>query len=316
MNGKLPLICITGPTASGKTALSVKLALKLHGEIVSADSMQLYRGIHIASAAPDKSEMRGIPHHLIEILEPEEHFSVADYIVSAAAEIEKIANRGNQPLLVGGTGLYIDSLLTATRFSEEPENTAVREQLLQAADTLGAAEMHQRLEKIDPDAAARLHPNDLRRILRALETYELTGKTSTEWLRTSRLREEPYNSLIIGINFRDRSKLYERINLRVDRMLEKGLEKEALTAFKRTGGGAAQAIGHKELFPYFRGEITLDEAAENLRRATRRYAKRQLTWFRKNERIKWIYADETENALSAAEQLVKEWYENEGKHSG
>lgn len=313
MNGKIPLICIVGPTASGKTALAVSVAKQLGGEIVSADSMQIYRGIHIASAAPDSCEMQGIPHHLIELLEPGEQFSVADYVSAASAEIEKIFKRGAMPILVGGTGLYVDSLVAATVFSDEANGSEVRSALLAQAERLGAEEMHRRLEAIDPDAAKRLHQNDLRRVLRAIEVYELTGKTFTEWLKASRAHESPYASLMIGLTYKNREKLYERINLRVDKMLEKGLEDEARAAFERTGGGAAQAIGHKELFRYFNGELQLEEAVEGLKQATRRYAKRQLTWFRKNEKINWIYADETQNVSDEAMKIIREW-NNEGKY--
>ena len=315
MSEKIPLVCIVGPTASGKTALGIETAREFGGEVVSADSMQIYRGVHIAGAVPDTDEMRGIPHHLIEFKEPGEQFSVADYTAAARRVISDISARGKLPVLVGGTGLYIDSLLTATRFSEQPEKPEVRRTLTEQARLIGAEKMHERLEKADPETARRLHPNDLKRVIRALEVLELTGKPLSEWLKNSRAEECPYNALMIGITFRDRQLLYERINRRVDLMLERGLESEARAAFERSGGGAAQAIGHKEFFAYFRGETTLEQAVETLKTATRRYAKRQLTWFRKNENINWIYADETANTADRAKELIREWSKgNEGQH--
>lgn len=310
MNAKIPLICVVGPTASGKTALGVQIAERFGGEIVSADSMQLYRGIHIASAAPDAEEMRGIPHHLIEFLSPGERFTVAEYVAAADAVIADIRARGRQPVVVGGTGLYIDSLVEHIRFSSEPDNGAVRARLREEAERLGAEAMLSRLAAVDPQSAARLHPNDLRRILRALEVYELTGKTFTEQLATSKAEDSPYDALILGLTFLDRERLYARIDRRVDEMLERGLEREALERFGKDSGGAGQAIGHKELYGFFHGELTREQAVENLKRATRRYAKRQLTWFRRNGEIRWIYADEADDVAGAAMQIIEEWRKN------
>lgn len=307
MSGKIPIVAVVGPTASGKTALGIDIAKRENGEIISADSMQIYRSIHIASAAPDISETAGIPHYMLEFLEPSEKFTVADYVSAAKQRIDEIRSRGKLPIIVGGTGLYIDSLLNGICFADEEENSEVRKALIKQAADIGNAAMLERLREIDPAAAARLHPNDLRRILRAIEVYELTGKTFTECLLKSQSEESPFNSVIIGITFRNRDVLYDRINRRVDKMLESGLESEARTAFERTDGGAAQAIGHKELFSYFKGEKALDAAIDDLKRATRRYAKRQLTWFRRNENIKWIYADECENVSAEAAKIIKEW---------
>ena len=307
MNPKIPVAAVVGPTASGKTALGIDIARSENGEIVSADSMQIYRGIHIASAAPDSGETGGIPHHLIEFLEPSEKFTVADYVSAAKNAVKDIYSRGKLPIVVGGTGLYIDSLLDGISFTDEEENSGVRARLIKQSELYGSAAMLEKLREIDPAAAERLHPNDLRRILRAIEVYELTGKTFSECLSDSRSESAPFNSIIIGITFKNRDILYDRINRRVDKMLENGLEPEAREAFAKSHGGAAQAIGHKELFAYFKGGKSLEEAAEDLKRATRRYAKRQLTWFRRNENINWIYADECENVSSEAIRIIKEW---------
>ena len=307
---KIKTVFIVGPTASGKTGLGITLAEKFSGEIVSADSMQIYKGIHIASAAPDISEMGGIPHHLLEFLEPSVSYSVADYVKAARGVIADIANRGNLPIVVGGTGLYVSSLADNTEYTAEETDYALRRDLENRFDQIGAEEMLKELSEFDPDTAKRLHPNNRRRIIRAFEVYKTTGKTVTEQNELSRRGEGYIKPLLIGINYRDREKLYERINQRVDIMLKNGLSEEARTALKENGG-AVQAIGHKELAGYLRGECSLSEAAENLKRQTRRYAKRQLTWFNRDKRINWIYADETVNPVKAAARLIKEFLERE-----
>ena len=307
---KIKTVFIVGPTASGKTGLGISLAEKFSGEIVSADSMQIYKGIHIASAAPDIAEMRGIPHHLLEFLEPSVSYSVADYVKAARGVIADIEKRGNLPIAVGGTGLYISSLADNTEYTDEETDYALRKALENRFDQIGAEEMLKELSEFDPDTAARLHPNNRRRIIRAFEVYKTTGKTVTEQNELSRKGEEHIEPLLIGINYRDREKLYERINLRVDIMLKNGLLEEAKTAL-RENGGAVQAIGHKELAGFLKGECTLNEAAEKLKRQTRRYAKRQLTWFNRDKRINWIYADETADAVKEASGLIKEFLERE-----
>lgn len=307
---KIKTVFIVGPTASGKTGLGISLAEKFSGEIVSADSMQIYKGIHIASAAPDIVEMRGIPHHLLEFLEPSVSYSVADYVKAARGVIADIEKRGNLPIAVGGTGLYISSLADNTEYTDEETDYALRKALENRFDQIGAEEMLKELSEFDPDTAARLHPNNRRRIIRAFEVYKTTGKTVTEQNELSRKGEEHIEPLLIGINYRDREKLYERINLRVDIMLKNGLLEEAKTALGENGG-AVQAIGHKELAGFFKGECTLNEAAEKLKRQTRRYAKRQLTWFNRDKRINWIYADETADAVKEASGLIKEFLERE-----
>ena len=304
-NKKIPLICVVGPTASGKTKLGIDLAARLDGEIVSSDSMQIYKGISIASAAATKEEMRGVPHHLIEFLELGEKFSVADYVNLAKEKITDIYSRKKQPILVGGTGLYVNSLVDGITFAEESEDKKVLNELKKELEQHGPEHMLSRLAEIDPENAAKLHPNNIRRILRALEVYYITGKTFTEQNVLSRQNGTPFDTIIIGITYADREKLYERINLRVEQMLENGLLQEAKTTLHLPSGvGAAQAIGHKELHKYLKGEASLEEAVETLKRETRRYAKRQLTWFRRREDINWVYADK-EDTLQRALEIIR-----------
>ncbi len=304
-------VFIVGPTASGKTDLGIKLAKRLDGEIVSADSMQIYKNISIASAVPSVEEMDGIKHYLLEFLEPEREFSVADYVGLARNAVKEINSIGKLPIVVGGTGLYINSLADNIAFTDEPENSAVREELSKRFCEVGGEKMLAKLAEIDPRTAEKLHPSDKKRIIRAFEVYHLTGKTITEQKEISRTGDKIIDPCIIGITYRDREKLYERINLRVDIMLEKGLEQEARQAYQRACGGAFQAIGHKELFGYFKGDCSLGEAAESLKMQTRRYAKRQLTWFNKDKRIHWLYADEEKDMPAAAEKTVREFLERE-----
>ncbi len=307
---RIKAVFIVGPTASGKTGLGVSLAEKFSGEIVSADSMQIYKGIHIASAAPDTAEMRGIPHHLLEFLEPSDSYSVADYVKEARGVIADIQKRGRLPIVVGGTGLYISSLADNTEYTEEETDYELRRSLENRFDKIGAEQMLRELAEFDPDTAARLHPNNRRRIIRAFEVYKTTGKTVTEQNALSHSGEKYIEPFLIGINYRDRERLYERINRRVDIMLESGLLEEAKTALLGNGG-AVQAIGHKELSGFLKGEYSLEEAAENLKRQTRRYAKRQLTWFNRDKRINWIYADETEDLAAEAARLTEKFLERE-----
>lgn len=304
-------VFITGPTASGKTALSVRLAKEFGGEIVSADSMQIYRGIHIASAAPDEEEKCGVPHHMLEFLEPESEFSVADYTKAARKIIKDINSRGRLPIVVGGTGLYINALADNTVFITEKADVTLRDRLEKRFDSIGGAAMLKELEAVDSASAAKLHPNDRKRIVRALEVYSLTGETKTRQNELSKTGEKIINPLFIGITYKDRQRLYGRINLRVDKMLENGLSDEAKAALNRSGGGAFQAIGHKELAGYINGECTLDEVAERLKMQTRRYAKRQLTWFNKNERIHWLYPDENADIFAAAAALINKFLSEE-----
>lgn len=308
---KFKTVFVAGPTASGKTELAIKLAKRFDGEIVSADSMQIYKGIHIASAAPDTAEMQGIPHYMLEFLEPCDSFSVAEYVKAARAYIKDIASRGRLPIVAGGTGLYINSLADNISYIEEETDENLRRGLEKRFESAGAEQMLKELKEIDPETAERLHLNDKKRIIRAFEVYRLTGRTITEQNMLSKKGEALIEPCIIGITYRDREKLYNRINLRVDRMISAGLIEEAKTALENTAGGAYQAIGHKELSGYISGDLTLEEAAENLKRQTRRYAKRQLTWFRRDERINWIYADETDDVFASAAKIVEKFLRTE-----
>lgn len=311
---KIPLLVIGGPTASGKTRLAVDLALRYGGEVVSADSMQIYQGMPIGTAAPTAQEMRGVPHHLIGFAEPGKPFSVADYVALAKQKIAEIHARGNLPVVVGGTGLYIRSLITNTQFTETDGDPALREELRQRAQSEGADSLLCELRSFDPQSAERIDPNNLPRLIRAIELYRTTGVTMTEHIRRSRLLPPPYRVCFLCLSFRDRAKLYERINLRVEEMLHRGLEEEARRLLQTPNGATAlQAIGYKELLPYFRGETTLPQAAEVICRQSRHYAKRQLTWFRREECARWLFSDDYPDwqaLLSAAEEIVRgELYE-------
>lgn len=302
---KIKTVFVAGATASGKTELAIKLAKRFDGEIVSADSMQIYKGIHIASAAPDTEEMQGIPHYMLEFLKPDDSFSVAEYVEKARAYVKDIARRGKLPIVAGGTGLYINSLADNISYIEEKNDGKLRRELEERFENIGAEQMLKELKEIDPETAARLHSNDKKRIIRAFEVYRLTGKTVTEQNKLSKQGDALIDPCIIEITYRDREKLYDRINRRVDKMLQSGLAEEARAALQNTAGGAYQAIGHKELSGYISGDMSLKEAAEKLKMQTRRYAKRQLTWFRRDERINRIYADETEDVFSAAEKITE-----------
>ncbi len=304
---KIKVVCIVGPTASGKTDLGVAVSKAANGEVVSADSMQIYKDMHIASAAADIAEMQGVPHYMLEFLPYGSSYSVCDYVKAAKEVIFDINSRGKLPVIVGGTGLYVDSLIKNIQFTEHKFDPEIRKKLSEKADTVGTAAMLEELRKIDPQAAEKLHENDRRRIIRAFEIIEQTGITPTKQNELSLSEESPFDALMIGVSFADRQKLYDRINARVDIMLQNGLLDEAKAAFQKNmeNSGGIQAIGHKEFFPFFKGEISLEEATEKLKQSTRRYAKRQLTWFNANPDINWIFRDETENAAQKAIELLK-----------
>ena len=290
---KKPLVVVCGPTASGKTRLAVDLAKYLGGEVVSADSMQIYKDMDIGTAKPTAEEMQGIKHHLVDFLLPSESFSVARYAESARRIIDGIHISGKIPVMAGGTGLYIQAVTDNIQFFDMLENIELRKKLRDEAEKLGADEMYSRLQVIDPVLAENLHPNNMGRVLRGIEVYELTGKPLSIWQKESRAVPCEYDLCMFGLAFRDRERLYERIDLRVDQMLEAGLLQEAEELYKSEFVGTAmQAIGYKELFGYIRGEHTLEHATELLKRETRRYAKRQLTWFGRDERINWLYMDD------------------------
>lgn len=302
---KIPVISVVGPTASGKTAFSVALAKRIGAEIVSADSMQIYKGMDIASAKPTREEMQGVEHHLIDFLEPSEAYSVARYIKDATEAIKDIHSRGKKVIICGGTGLYVDSLLGNIVFDEQPDNTEVRNRLRLRREKEGIEAIYRELQEIDPETADTLHINNEGRVLRALETYYLTGEKPSVLRARSRSVPTPYNSLYFCLNYKDREILYDRINRRVDIMIENGLVEEAREYFSLSPENtSAQAIGHKEIAGYLRGEITLPEAADNLKKATRHYAKRQLTWFRRNENIHNIYCDTFENSEKMVDYAV------------
>ena len=305
------MVAIGGPTATGKTALSVALAKEFGGEVVNADSMQIYRGLDIGTAKPTAEERQGIPHHLMDFLPPEAPYSVADFTAAAAPLIEQLNSAGKLPIVTGGTGLYITSLMKGTAFAPEKTNPAIRARLQAAADEQGSAALYARLQQIDPAYAEKLHPNNLPRVIRALELFEATGRRMSEQQRAALAAEPPYRSLCICLTCRDRAELYRRIDRRVDSMLQNGVLEEAKLVYdnRETYRTAAQAIGYKEFFPYFAGEMPLNDCTNRLKQATRNYAKRQLTWFRHQANGVWLYVDEEPPAPRAAE-LVRQFLQN------
>ena len=305
-------IFIVGPTASGKTSLSIEMAKRFSGEIICADSMQIYKGIHIASAAPEAEEMQGITHYMLEFLELDEEYSVAEYVIKARELIKEIHNKGKIPIIVGGTGLYISSLLDNTEFTDTQTDPSLREALEKRFDEIGGENMLKELSEFDPKTAERLHVMDRKRIIRAFEVYKQTGVTLTRQNELSHKNKPFFESLVIGLGYQNRELLYQKINKRVDLMMQNGLLEEAEKTFNiNQTKGAFQAIGHKELYGYFNGEYSLEEAKEHLKQQTRRYAKRQLTWFRRNSGINWIYADKCENVSAVAEELITKFLRSE-----
>lgn len=285
------ILIITGPTATGKTRLSVELAKKLGGEVVSADSMQIYRGMDIGTAKVTNDEMQGVAHHMIDVADPMEDYSVSRYVAEATACIEDILSRGHLPIVAGGTNLYIDSLVRGLDFAQTQEDKALRAELNAQYDELGGEAMLSRLGEFDPERAAKLHASDKRRIVRAIEIFTLTGETITEHDRKTQLRPPRFDALKFALTFSDREMLYSRINERVDIMVRQGLFDE-VQALLDNGlspeSTAMQAIGYKEPAAYLRGETGRDEAIELIKLSSRRYAKRQLTWLRRDEAVRWI----------------------------
>ena len=296
------IICIAGPTASGKTALAVELAKTFNGEVVSCDSMQIYRRMDIGTAKPTQDEMQGIPHHMIDVAEPDEDFSVSRYCEIASPIVDDIVARGKTAIIVGGTGLYMDSLIRGNDFAPFP-STGQREKLEAQADEMGMEFMMNWLRDIDPDAAARIH--DRKRALRALEVYLETGETITEHNRKTQLIPPKYSPLWLGLDFADRAELYRRIDLRVDIMLEQGLVEEIrnlLASGIPAKCTAMQAIGYKEFVSALEGNGTIAEAAADVQRSSRHYAKRQLTWFRRNKAMNWLVRKSGEGAEEILEK--------------
>ena len=292
---KKKLIVIAGPTASGKTALGIALAGRVNGEIVSADSMQIYRGMDVGTAKATAEEQAAAKHHMLDLIEPGENYSVSRYVLEATEVCEELFRQGKQPVVVGGTGLYIDALLAGRRFAgTQNESMELREELGAEYDRLGGEEMLKKLRTVDPERAGKLSPGDRRRIVRALEVYALTGRSISEHDEQSRLVPPAYEAVYAVLNFSDRAKLYERIETRVDRMCRDGLFEETEALLKRgipDESTCMQAIGYRQAAMALRGEITREEAVLLIKQATRRYAKRQLTWFRRREDVLWLEAD-------------------------
>ena len=300
---KIPVIAVQGPTASGKSALALDICRQYDGELISCDSMQIYRRMDIGTAKPTQQDMAEIPHHLIDICEPNENFSAADFSSKAREAIANVRARGKMPVLCGGTGLYLDSVLKGVSFGEMETDPQYRSELFTFAEREGADALHERLRSLDPDAADAIHPNNVKRVIRALEICRFSGMTKTEWDKKAIEVESPYHAAIIALDYKNRDLLYERIERRVDEMMESGLVQEASSLFRdglltpdSTAGGA---IGYKELLGYLNGTATYDDAVLAIKTATRRYAKRQLTWLRRNTGVHWLFPDEysTKEAL-------------------
>lgn len=287
---KPKVIVIGGPTASGKTSLSIELAKKINGEIISSDSMQIYKDMTIGTAKPTVEEMDGIPHHLLDFVSPDERYSVADFKRDAESAIEEILSKKKNPIVVGGTGLYIDSLVYGIEYPDIELDDEYRKKLMQEADTEeGLINLYNKAKKIDPEAIRKISPNDKKRITRILEVYNATGKTKTELEKISRINGVKYDYKVFAINM-DREKLYDRINLRVDIMLEQGLIDEVENLVKKYSNfpTAMQGLGYKEVVEFLNKEISKEEMIDKIKQESRRYAKRQLTWFRKNKEIIWL----------------------------
>lgn len=307
------LICICGPTASGKTALSVALAKQLHTEIISADSMQIYRGMDIGTAKPTAEERQGVPHHLLDICAPGEAFSVARYVELADAAAQDVLSRGMVPIVAGGTGLYMDALIECSTFSGDETDLSVREKYQRMAAEQGNEAVHACLARVDPEGAERLHPNNLKRVIRALEVYEQTGMTIDAFNRLHKRPAPKYAALKIGVCPAERQTLYDRIDRRVDQMLADGLleETKRLLDSGALAGTAAQAIAYKELLGYLQGDAPLADCVALLKQRSRNYAKRQLTWLKRDDNIHWIYYNNGEE-LPAILQEATEYLQKHG----
>ncbi len=306
---KHPVVAVVGPTATGKTALGVALAKQFGGEIISADSMQIYQGLDVGTAKVTPEETQGVPHYGIDLFPPEQVFSVADFVALAGQCEREISARGHLPMLVGGTGMYVQSFLYGVKFAAEKTPVGLREQLAAELAEKGGEAMYAELQQVDPEAAAAIHPNNQVRVLRALEYYRATGKKLGEQKADSLPPEKPYRSLILGLDFPDRSQLYNRIDLRVDKMMDAGLLREAEYVWQNRERfkTAAQAIGYKEFFPYFAQESALAPCIDKLKQASRNYAKRQLTWFRHMEGVIWLDAsapDVVGRACAATQEFL------------
>ena len=308
------ILAVVGPTASGKSALALSLAKRLGGEIISCDSMQVYRRMNVGTAKPTEEEMAEVRHHLIDVAEPQESFSAADYVSLAVKAIEDCTARGRLPIVCGGTGLYLDALLRGEDLAPDTVDESVRAELMAFAEREGADALWEELLRIDPESAAATHKNNIKRVARAIEIFRVSGVTKTELDRRSKLSGGRYDATVIGLRYEDRGTLYDRINRRVDTMIADGLVEEARGLLEEgvfeKNATAAQAIGYKEILPYVRGAVTLESASEALKMATRRYAKRQMTWFSAKDYVNWIDipADNKktfEEIVNNAEKLFK-----------
>ena len=296
---KEKVIVICGPTASGKTALSIELAKQINGEIVSADSMQIYKDMDIGTAKPTKEEMQGIKHYLIDFVSPDERYSVADYKQDAKKAIREILKKGKVPIIVGGTGLYVDSLIYEIEYPNIEFDEKYREKLEKEVEENGLEELYEKAKEIDIEAIKKISKNDKKRILRILEIYHATGKNKTEQEIESRKNEVEFDYKVYALNW-DREKLYERINKRVDIMLEQGLIEEVKNVYEKYNEfpTAMQGLGYKEVVEYLENKMSKEEMIEKIKQETRRYAKRQMTWFRKNKQTIWLNAeDEIQNNI-------------------
>lgn len=308
------LLVLCGPTASGKSALAVELALRLNGEVVSADSMQVYRRMDIGTAKPTQEEMRGVPHHMLDVAEPEENYSVARYVQDAIPIVDDILARGKLPIVAGGTGLYLDALIAGREFASFLPASGLREQLQHRVQTEGLPALHAELERIDPEAAARIHLNDEKRTLRALEVWHTTGKTISQHNRETQALPPRYQALTFGLNFADRADLRTHIDRRVDEMMARGLVQEVedlLNSGVPSHCTAMQAIGYKEMAAALREGRPVAQGAEEIKLRSRQYAKRQLIWFRRNQTIEW-HLWEKEADFSAAVQHSTEFLHGHG----
>ena len=305
------IVFIVGPTASGKTDISLKIAERFNGEIVSADSMQIYKGIHVASAAPTDQEKSKVKHHLFEFLNLTDNFSVAQYVKLATKTADEIISRGKLPIFVGGTGLYFKSFSENLTFTECEVDEQLRNKLEHKYDKIGGEALLKELSVFDNYSAQKLKPNDKKRIVRAFEVYLQSGISISKQNELSHKNDSPFNFLKIGISYENRDLLYRRINNRIDLMIENGLIEEAKTTLNCANNkGAFQAIGHKEFYPYLMGKCSFEEAVESLKMQTRRYAKRQITWFKKDADINWYYHDTNDNfendILNSINNFLKE----------
>lgn len=310
LDSKQKLLVIIGPTAVGKTKLSIEMAKRYNGEIISGDSMQIYRSMDIGTAKIKPEEMEGIPHHLIDIKNPDESFSVAEFQQLVRERISDITSKGKLPIIVGGTGLYIQSVIYDYQFSEAPADEAFRLQLEERAKEIGNVALHEELTKVDPESASQIHPNNVRRVIRALEIFHCTGKIMSDY-QNNQQPDLLYETALIGLTM-ERDKLYERINMRVDIMIAEGLLDEVSMLYKHglRDCQSIQAIGYKEIYDYLDGKVSLEIAVENLKQNSRRYAKRQLTWFRNKMEVKWF---DMTDVVNLSKKIIEISHYVEGK---